>query len=284
MIELDTDSKLAGPGPAPPVEAPRRPHASTGLREPLPAARPSRGWRLAYEWVAMAVAVLSFVICVAVGTAAIAAGVFIADPEARGRRARRLASLTFASFLQVLSFLRLARLDLSALDRLAEEGSLVVAPNHPSMMDAVLTISRMPDAICIMKSTIGQNWLLGIGARLSGYIRNDRPHTMIRESIAAVRAGHQLLIFPEGTRTRQFPVSELAGAFALIARRARAPVQVVVIETNSRFLAKGWPLWRKPDFPLVYRARLGARIEPGHTDEEILALTAQNLHAELETR
>ncbi len=30
---------------------------------------------------------------------------------------------------------------------------------------------------------------------------------------------------------------------------------------NSMFLSKGWPLFRKPAFPLIYRARLGRRFE-----------------------
>jgi hypothetical protein len=35
----------------------------------------------------------------------------------------------------------------------------------------------------------------------------------------------------------------------------------VFIETNSKFLGKGWPLYRKPAFPLRYRVRLGQRFE-----------------------
>jgi hypothetical protein len=31
----------------------------------------------------------------------------------------------------------------------------------------------------------------------------------------------------------------------------------VFIETNSAFLSKGWPLTKKPIFPLVYHMRLG---------------------------
>ena len=46
-----------------------------------------------------------------------------------------------------------------------------------------------------------------------------------------------------------------------ISKTAGAPIQTVFIETNSRFLGKGWPLLRMPAFPLVYRARLGQRFE-----------------------
>ena len=81
---------------------------------------------------------------------------------------------------------------------------------------------------------------------------------MVRVGRAAVRAGNQLLVFPEGTRTRQHRRYGFKGGFALIAKSAGVPVQTVFIETNSRFLGKGWPLFRKPVFPLVYRVRLGA--------------------------
>ena len=84
---------------------------------------------------------------------------------------------------------------------------------------------------------------------------------MIRTAAAAVRAGSQLLVFPEGTRTRREPINHFEGGFALIAKTARVPVQTVFIETNSLFLSKGWPLFKKPMFPLIYRARLGRRFE-----------------------
>ena len=54
-------------------------------------------------------------------------------------------------------------------------------------------------------------------------------------------------------------MGDFKGGFALIAKKSGAPVQTVFIDSNSPFLGKGWPLLRKPQFPLVYRARLGRR-------------------------
>ena len=45
----------------------------------------------------------------------------------------------------------------------------------------------------------------------------------------------------------------------MIAKAAGVPVQSVFIETNSAFLSKGWPLFRRPVFPLIYRVMLGRR-------------------------
>ena len=167
---------------------------------------------------------------------------------------------SFRSLLAVLRALGLARYDLSALDALQSERGLVVASNHPSLLDVMLVVSRLPRAVCITKARLWDNPFLGGGARLAGYIRNDAPLPLIRRAAVEVRGGANLLIFPEGTRTVTAPVNPFKAGFALIAREAGAPVQVVFIETDTPYLRKGWPLLRKPPFPLIYRAHLGPRL------------------------
>jgi hypothetical protein len=39
------------------------------------------------------------------------------------------------------------------------------------------------------------------------------------------------------------------------------PIQTAFIEASSPFLGKHWPWLKKPEFPLVYRVRLGERFE-----------------------
>lgn len=163
----------------------------------------------------------------------------------------------FRYFVGLMRLSGIIKCDLSALDALRGESSLVIAPNHPSLLDAVLVISRLPRVVCTAKATLLRNLFLGGGARLAGFIRNDVPTRLVREGIRQLRAGRQLLIFPEGTRTSSEVVDAFRGGFALIAQRAGAPVQTVFIDSNSRFLGRGWALLRKPDFPLTYRVRLG---------------------------
>ena len=94
---------------------------------------------------------------------------------------------------------------------------------------------------------------------------------MIRQAAADLQGGGKLLMFPEGTRTTKLPVNPLKGGIALIAQRAGVAIQTVLIETNSPYLGKGWPLFRMPEFPLVYRATLGPRLMPGKSSAETLA-------------
>lgn len=168
----------------------------------------------------------------------------------------------FRIYLGALALIGACRFDLSALDALRTEGPLVIAPNHPCLLDAVMVISRLPNMACIMKADIVDNVFLGAGARLAGYIRNDAQLSMIKQAVAELRNGSHLLVFPEGTRTTRWPVNVCKGTTALIARRAGVPVQTVFIETDSPYLSKGWPLFRRPTMPITYRIRLGRRFDP----------------------
>lgn len=163
----------------------------------------------------------------------------------------------FRYFVGLMQLTGIIKCDLTALDTLRDTPSLVIAPNHPSLLDAVLVISRLPHVACTAKARLFGNPLLGGSARLAGFIANDVPTRLVKEGIRQLQAGRQLLIFPEGTRTSGQAVDRFKGGFALIAQRAGVPVQTVFIDSNSPFLGKGWSLLRKPDFPLTYRVRLG---------------------------
>jgi 1-acyl-sn-glycerol-3-phosphate acyltransferase len=114
-----------------------------------------------------------------------------------------------------------------------------------------------------MKAELMRNIFLGAGSRLARYVPNESPRQMIKESVAHLhRPGCVLLLFPEGTRTRTWPINPLAASVGLIAKRAAVPVQTLVIETDSPFLSKGWPLFRRPRLPIIYRVRLGKRFDP----------------------
>lgn len=169
--------------------------------------------------------------------------------------------LVFRAYLFVVRASGLVKLDLTALDALRGE-KLIITTNHPALIDVVLIGSRLPRIVCVLKAALLDNPLLGGGASMAGYIRNDSTGNLVRLSAAATRDGSQLLIFPEGTRTVMEPVNPFKGGFGLVAKKAGVPIQTVFIETNSPFLGKHWPLLKKPEFPLVYRARLGERFAP----------------------
>lgn len=183
--------------------------------------------------------------------------------------------------LWVMRLTGVLRVDLTVLDKLRDERGIVLASNHPTMLDAVLLISRLPRVVCITKASLWNNLFLGGGIRLAGYLPNDAPVPMIRRAGEAVREGRQLMIFPEGSRTARPPVDTFHRSFAVMARAGSAPVQTVLIEADSPYLRKGWPLLRQPVLPLVYRLRLGERFEVGRDSEAFVARLEAYFRSEL---
>jgi 1-acyl-sn-glycerol-3-phosphate acyltransferase len=217
--------------------------------------------RLPYEYLVLYCGLFLFGLSFFVWSAA-ATVLYLLLPRRFGARLGQYTIMClFRGCIAAMKASGIVKIDLGALDALRDEGALIIAPNHPSMLDAVLVVSRLPQVVCIMKAEIWDNLILGGGARFAGYIRDDAPFVMIRSAAATLGTGNQLLMFPEGTRTTQKNRYYFKGGFALIAKTAGVPVQTVFIETNSPFLGKGWPLYRKPVFPLTYRVRLGRRYE-----------------------
>jgi 1-acyl-sn-glycerol-3-phosphate acyltransferase len=181
--------------------------------------------------------------------------------ERSTRLGRRLVASFTRTYLKLLVLMGACRFDLSELDTLRDAPAMVIAPNHPSLLDALLVLSALPDATCVMKADIVDSPVFGGAARLAGYVRNAPLRAMVHEAIANLHRGSHVLLFPEGTRTTQRPIGRLQGTTGLIAKHAGVPVQTVFIETDSGFLGKGWSWSSTPRLPVSYRVRLGQRFE-----------------------
>ncbi len=194
-------------------------------------------------------------------------------PRRRGQAIGRAGvSTVYRGCWVAAGWMGLMRIDADALDVLNHEpGGLVIAANHPSMLDALLIVARLRRGVCIMKGALMRNVFLGAGARLARYIRNDSPRKMVRHAIASLREGGQLVVFPEGTRSDGPRLNAFRPGFTLIAHKAGVPIQTVIIETDSPFLTKGWPIWLLPPLPMTYRLRLGERFEAGPDPTATLA-------------
>jgi 1-acyl-sn-glycerol-3-phosphate acyltransferase len=209
--------------------------------------------------------------------------ILLAPLPERWRRAtaRYTMMAGFRLFARMLTASGAYDLDLDAIDTLRGGPPVILAPNHPTSIDAILLLSRHPDLACILKPELMRNFFFGAGARLAGFIRSDPPRRMIREAVAELRRGGLVLLFPEGTRTTRAPVNPLTGSAGVIARHAQVPVQVAFIETDSPYLGKGWPLFRVPRLPIRYRVRLGRQLEAAEDAADCTLALERELTREL---
>lgn len=219
-------------------------------------------------------------VCLAITLLALPMGVLL-PRGLRVKWGRRLISFAARTYLKILALMGACRFDLSELDALRSAGPMVVAPNHPSLLDALMILSALPNATCIMKADIVNSPVFGAAARVAGYVRNMPLRTMVQLAVQDLNQGSHVLLFPEGTRTTRFPIGQLQGTTGLIARHAQVPVQTVFIETDSGFLGKGWQLLWTPRMPITYRLRLGKRFDPPAHSARFVSELEQYFQAEL---
>jgi len=187
---------------------------------------------------------------------ALLAGVLPAT-ERWERGFQRLIHRHFALFHWWCRFTRLIYVRYHGFERLPR-GGLVLVANHPSLVDITCLLANLPEAVCIFKPAIRRNPVLGAAARRAGYLANDGGHDLVRVAGEKLAAGRVLIIFPEGTRTSPGEkMGPIKPGFALMAQRARVPIQLVRIATNSDVLTKGLAWWKLPRIPVHIDITLG---------------------------
>jgi 1-acyl-sn-glycerol-3-phosphate acyltransferase len=232
------------------------------------------GWPVRVLLTPVLLLLLAWLGLMSLGWNLLAAGLYRLLPEATGRSVGQAGvSWVYRTFWTSARLVGMLRIDSAVLDTLRDEpGGVIIAANHPSLLDALIVIARVQRTVCIMKASLMDNVFLGAGSRLARYIANDSPRQMIRAAVERLKAGDHLVLFPEGTRSPSpTEVHPFRPGITLIAQRAGVPIQTVLIETDSPYLGKGWPLWKLPPLPVVFRARLGRRFEPQADHEALLA-------------
>jgi 1-acyl-sn-glycerol-3-phosphate acyltransferase len=172
---------------------------------------------------------------------------------------RRLIRRTLAIYLWILKTFCFVRIQCDELEAVELRRPLILIANHPSLLDAVILLSKLPHATCIMKAGLRGNLFFGPMAHLAGYISNDDPARLIRKACEELKNGSIVIIFPEGTRTTRIPVNAFGETTAFISMRSGVSIQTVLIRYNKFYLGKAWPIWRKPTLPLCIDLKLGSK-------------------------
>lgn len=210
----------------------------------------------------------------------------VLGPERSLPAGRALLRRLFSFFSWWLETVGMCRIRFEGVERLENLRGAIVAPNHPGLLDAVFLISRLPRAVCIMRAGLMRNPSFRGAARLAGYITNDRGPDLIRQCERKLAAGDNLLIFPEGTRTRLHAraVNPFKGGFALAAVMTGAPIQTVLIARSGSYLAKETSLGAVAEVPVRITIRVGEvfHARPGESAKALAARLEEYFRASLE--
>jgi 1-acyl-sn-glycerol-3-phosphate acyltransferase len=129
--------------------------------------------------------------------------------------------------------------------------------NHPTLLDALVLMSQMPQADCVVKQRYFDHPFLGGIARSAGYIPSRDGPELVADCVERLVRGRSLMIFPEGTRS---PVDELGpfqrGAAHIALRAGRDPLPVA-ITCDPPTLYRGKPWWDVPERRFDLTLRVG---------------------------
>ncbi|MCK5889636.1 MAG: 1-acyl-sn-glycerol-3-phosphate acyltransferase [Methylococcales bacterium] len=197
--------------------------------------------RLNYVWRLFATG-FSFV---AFGVGGLLLSVFIfpvirgvsADQQQKERRSQLSVHTSFYVFIGLMHRLGVMTYDIKGLEQLNRPGQLIIA-NHPTLIDIVFLISRLPYASCIVKDALWKNPFIKGSVSNTGYISNGQSEQMIQDCARYLQDGGILVIFPEGTRSVKGADYRFQRGAARIALQAKTVLTPVTIRCTPSTLTK----------------------------------------------
>lgn len=174
--------------------------------------------------------------------------------------ARRLVNRSWFWFTQYLIKMRIVEAHFHGFDKLGRRGQLILA-NHPSLLDVVFILSRMPEANCIVKTDLLRNPAMNSQIRACGYLPNREDLDFV-EQVHEILQNQTLLIFPEGTRTGwDGEVKFHRGAVSIGLRSAKV-ITPIVVKMSPPNYKKGQAWYKIPLQKPVYHFTVGDDIDP----------------------
>lgn len=138
--------------------------------------------------------------------------------------------------------------------------------NHASNVEPPILFAALreltPGLKVVYKAVLHRLPILGRGFDVVGFVpiereNRERATQAIDKGVEAVRAGHSLLMFPEGTRSRTGELLPFKRGAFVLAIKGGVPVVPMAIYGADRAMRKGSPLiW-----PTLVRVHLGAPVE-----------------------
>lgn len=206
------------------------------------------------------------------------------DPDEKHRRTQHIIHGLFRLYIKILEALFLIKVSTKDKHKLNScEGCMIIA-NHPSLLDVVVLMSLMPRAQCLVKSALWDNRFLGGVVRSAGYIRNDvSSEQLLEECSRQLKAGENIILFPEGTRTQPGTAIKFKRGAANIALASGADIQLVFITVTPSTLTRNQPWYHVAKSRVKIDVETGERLDISpYLLQDTRSISARNLTRRLE--
>jgi 1-acyl-sn-glycerol-3-phosphate acyltransferase len=145
----------------------------------------------------------------------------------------------FGRFLFWLQFTIIGRCRPEGAENIPEEGGILIAPNHISAWDPPLTGSMMKRPLHFMaKQELFNVPVFGFLIKRTNAFpvkRGSHDMSAMRNAFSLLENGDPLLMFPEGTRSKDGKLGKARAGVGMVACHAQVPVIPVKIENTNNF-------------------------------------------------
>jgi long-chain acyl-CoA synthetase len=168
------------------------------------------------------------------------------------------------------------RLEVRGLENLPRQRPFIICPNHQSYLDGVLMAAVLPYGVFKHLLTLGlttffSGGIKGFVARLGRVVPIDPDTNVVRAtqiSAVGLRAGQNLLIFPEGSMTSDGRLQPFKKGAAILARELEVPIVPVAIRGSFHAWSKVRPGIHAAPITITFGRPFGAAATSAEGDRE----------------
>jgi len=208
----------------------------------------------------------------------------VKNRELRELRVQKAIQISFYIFCETMRMTRAIDYQIIGAEKLKKDRNCLIVANHPSLIDYVLITSQLKQCDCLVKEAIWHNPFMRGVVTSAGYIPNKDPEQLLTKCSERLKKDNVLLIFPEGTRTREGVTPTLQRGAAQIAVKTQSDLRVVHISVYPRFLTKQSKWYQVPDKKPLFLIEVKDKIQISEfisNQEESPSLTVRKLNKHL---
>ncbi len=173
---------------------------------------------------------------------------------------------------------------LRGLDRLVPGDTFIFLCNHVSLFDIPALVGWLPRNNFVAKAELFKIPVFGQGIRVLGTVPIERENqkaafSSYETAAARIRGGSSVVVFPEGTRGREYPIRPFKKGPFVLAIKAGAPIVPVVVYGTIEILPKG----RLLVHPGVIDVYVMDQISTTGLEYEDRDVLAQTVHDKMQT-
>lgn len=176
------------------------------------------------------------------------------------RNQRRILSGTvhylWKIFVGLMCALRLIDVKIQNEEKMKQLRGNIVVANHPSLIDVVILVSRIPHSICVVKGSLFKNFFIKFLIRHVYLSNSMQPDEFMQQATDCLNDDYNIIIFPEGTRTVKNKPIHLHRGFAYLHLHSKHDIQPIHIKNTPHILGKHSKWYDVSDKTSVYTIKM----------------------------